>query len=127
MRKALLVAVVVMGCGPAPLPGAPTLGSSCVASAEPECITAASVGYCESGKWVEYACPSECRNAQSPRCDWGLSAPGDACPAAKEGAAFCGTSMRAIRCISGKYVAEECPTACKTINVSATETKSSCY
>jgi hypothetical protein len=113
MRKCLVViAVVMVGCGPARLPGAPEVGSACTAGVVAECTTSAEVAYCEDGKWTEYGCPSECRNAQSPRCNWELSNLNDACPKSLEGSGFCATSQRMFRCINGKYAAMECAAGC---------------
>lgn len=110
--RALILVVVMMGCGPARLPGAPEPGKACAAGAMGECTTSATVAYCEDGKWVEYNCPGECRNAQSPRCNWDLSMLGDACPKSFEGTAFCATSVRMFKCTNGHYAAMDCANTC---------------
>lgn len=103
MLRALLVVVVVSGCGAMPFPGAPVAGTACGSTVTlPECVTAGEIAYCESGKWVEYACPSDCRNAQPNRCDWSKAKVGDACPAAMEGERAC-----PVVCTQGKFAA--CP------------------
>lgn len=113
MRKALVVIVALVGCGPARLPGAPGPGTPCAADSAAECTTDVDVAYCEAGKWAEYACPSECRNAQSPRCNWELSTLGDACPKSLSGTlGFCATALRMFRCDGGRFVATECPGGC---------------
>jgi hypothetical protein len=110
--RVILLAVVMLGCGPSRLPGPPVVGSACAAGSAGECTTSASVAYCEEGKWAEYACPSECRNAQEPRCNWELSGLGDTCPKSFEGSGFCATALRLFVCSEGKYVARECPGGC---------------
>lgn len=110
MLKALVVVVAVSGCGVQPFPGAPVAGAKCNAT-RPECVTPGEISYCEGGKWVEYACPSECRNLQGQRCDWLTQKAGDAC--VSEGVSTCaedGTHL--VQCSSGKIVFTACPSSC---------------
>lgn len=111
MRVLVVITVMLVGCGPSKLPGAPEPGSNCSATM-PECISDSEVGYCESSKWAKYNCPGECGNAQDPRCNWRLAGAGDACPKAIEGTGFCSTSARLLRCDRGRFVATECPNGC---------------
>ena len=120
MIRALAVVVLASGCGPMPFQGAPVPGEKCFSSsrlgtAEPECITPSEVALCESGKWVSYSCPGECRPGQSYRCDWTAAKAGDACPISREGTSFCETATAALVCKDGKYVAKPCASQCSQL------------
>lgn len=115
MRKLLLL-VALVSCGAIPFHGAPAPGTECLNDPRrallPECISADEVAYCENGKWVSYTCPSDCRNAQTVRCDWSLAEVGAECPAYEEGRRFCsaGSDTKFRRCVNGRIEAAECMT-----------------
>lgn len=114
--RALMVVVMMVGCGPARLPGAPEPGSACVPTDPRECITAATIGMCVERKWAEWPCVGACANASDPRCE--IVTPkkeGDACPPGSidGGTVACvavdgGTSNSVLKCISGVAKAVEC-------------------
>lgn len=96
------VVVVASSCSPAPLPGAPKLGSACESSAARECYTEASIAFCDGGKWAEYPCENRCSNAQDPKCTLEKRHPGEPCPVSWEGYGQCdGNDM--LTCVSGKW------------------------
>jgi len=109
--KLLVVAVVVSACGAPRLPGAPIPGKACTTE-KPECSSADSVSICESGKWADYACPSNCSNNQTTRCDWAQAKVGEECPKSFEGAAMSCNAEGAglIGCLDG--VVAEMPMRC---------------
>ena len=72
MDASRLVVVLLMGCGPARLPGAPDVGKACASGSLAECTTTSDVAYCQDGKWVEYEC-ARCSNAQPLRCEGRVS------------------------------------------------------
>lgn len=107
MRIALVVAVVASGCGTPRLPGAPVAGAACTAT-QAECVSADAVAYCYGGAWVEVACPGECRNEQSPRCDWSAVKVGDACIGNGTGL-VCGSDGNSVMmCADGGVVQRGC-------------------
>lgn len=113
MLKALAVGcVVLMGCGvagPERVPGAPAVGSACAASNENECMTVASIGICDKGRWVEYPCDGRCSNAQSPRCvlPQVLDA-GAFCPEQLNRTGRCDGPNTATACLDGGWVTIDC-------------------
>ena len=114
-RVLMAMALILAACGSPPFPGAPVPGASCSpASWWPECITSGEVAFCEGGKWKEYACPGECRSAQSPfgRCDWSAASAGEACP--RGFVAACTGPKQNAYCPDGKIVLENCPVGCRS-------------
>lgn len=106
--RLLGLAVLFCCCGPVPFPGAPVAGAAC-AAVSGECVDPTQIAYCEDGKWVVYACPSECRNLQGTRCDWMLNTRvGDACPPAVNGLGVCSSAKSARYCIDGQFVEQSC-------------------
>ena len=106
MKKlALLVAIAMTGCT---YVGAPRAGAKCSKTWVPECVTLDVVAYCEDEKWVDYACPSECRNLQATRCDWLQAREAEVCPLSFEGHGFCTAAGTAFVCLSGRWQAVTC-------------------
>jgi len=110
MLKTMAVAVVMLaGCGPAPLPGSPKLGSACDSATDArECYTEASIAFCDGSTWAEYPCEDRCSNAQSPKCTLQRPKAGDACPSSWENAGMCAAADTFARCVSGKWVTCSC-------------------
>ena len=108
--RLVLIAVVMMGCGPARLPGAPEPGKACTDDV-PECSSTASISICEGGLWADYDCAGGCSNAQAKRCDWSKATAGDECPASMDGLAVgCNAAGTAgIACRGGVIVETACP------------------
>lgn len=120
MIRALVIAVVMVGCGPARLPGAPSPGQACAGDA-PVCMTASSVGTCVNSKWAEWSCVDSCSNSTDPRCEEVQpTKAGDECPpdSIDGGAVKCvesdaGMSRTILRCVQGKAAEESCPGGCQ--------------
>lgn len=109
----MAVAVVMLSaCGPAPLPGAPKLGSACDSATDArECYTEASIAFCDGSTWAEYPCEDRCSNAQSPKCTLQRPKAGDACPSSWETFGQCdGTNL--LICVGGKWEIKSHCTTC---------------
>lgn len=114
LKQTVMVAVLFAACGQVTFPGAPVIGASCAAR-DGECVTPDEIAYCESGKWVSYACPTECRNLQGNRCGWRTMKEGEPC--SMDGLAVCAeNSANLISCVKGKVVVTACTANCRPSN-----------
>lgn len=104
-KIALLIAVVMSGCV---FPNAPREGAKCMSAWSAECVNSNVIAYCEDDKWKDYACPSECRDLQTPRCNWLQAKEDDSCPKAFERFGFCTAVGTAFMCLGGKWTAVTC-------------------
>lgn len=111
-----MVVVMMLGCGPSPLPGAPKLDTACSPTTDKiECYSESSFAFCDSmsGRWDEYACADRCSGGQCKI----RQVIGEACPRSWEGFFFCSTDTERAACLSGKWTAERaCPDGCTEAN-----------
>lgn len=111
---AVLVAVVMVGCGP-------KAGESCSESAN-VCESSTATLWCDGGKWVRYACPGEfgcfksTPNSVTELCDFRGSVVGTRCPA-QSGIGFCADGTTFVTCTidngAGVWTAQRC-SSCRT-------------
>lgn len=110
----MVVVVGLVGCGAAPLPGAPQLGTACdQATTVRECYSAQEVAFCNEGQWESYPCEGRCSNEQSPRCII-KKTEGAACPVAWENSADCISDTQQAVCSGGKWVFKSCGSCTQT-------------
>lgn len=107
MLRTITLMLVMAGCGAAPLPGAPQLGTTCDAGALWQCYTSTSFALCESGAWQEYACADTCDPSGSGKCS-PLIVNGAACPKSMAGDQYCADSKTQGTCTGGKWVLKSC-------------------
>jgi len=104
------VVLVMAGCGAAPLPGAPQLGTACdQATTVWECYSAQDVAFCNGGTWDSYPCEARCSNEQKPRCTVKISE-GAECPSSWENTGRCVSGTQQALCQGGKWVYHSCGT-----------------
>ncbi len=111
MRALMVVAVLVMGCGPY---GSSKVGQTCDAGPRVQsCSSSTTYQACDTSGfpvWREYPCKDTC--AENGACDLSASKAGDACSPSWAGVGICKAPRLALSCRDGGWVpstCDECP------------------
>lgn len=117
MLRAMVVSTVLLaGCGAAPLPNAPQLGTECDggdSAASRVCYTSTSFAFCGAGTWDEYPCDGNCSASGATRCAPRIVV-GETCPSSWQGYGSCLSATELASCQGGKWVSRSC--SCSNAN-----------
>ncbi len=113
MRALMVVAVVMMGCGPY---GSSQVGRTCTEAQstthEQTCSSPTTYAACDASSglavWREYPCQDAC--VEGGTCDLSGMKDGTACAPSWEGFVTCKAARVAVACVGGKWAQHGCTT-----------------